>query len=146
MVLLLMPLVIFGRSGGDPTLMLTAVTDALLVAGATALAAGLFWWLLEIGQRASGKEAEGSEGGEGDPIAIGFGDIKLAAALGALLPSIPLLTVAFLIACLSGAIGGILLRQRTLPFGPHLVLGALASLTVGPHILHWYLTISGLTP
>jgi len=60
------------------------------------------------------------------PAAMGFGDVKLAAALGAALglvdPRLGLLAL-----CLAAAVTaavGLIRRRQTLPFGPGLVLGA----------------------
>ena len=60
------------------------------------------------------------------PTAMGFGDVKAAVVLGAAVGTIDwrLGAVALCIAALTGAAAGLLLRQRTIAFGPCLVLGA----------------------
>lgn len=77
------------------------------------------------------------------PSAIGFGDVKLAAALGAALgliePGLGLLAL-----CIAAAITaavGLVGRRRVLPFGPGLVFGAVMALVVagqlGEATLQW---------
>jgi leader peptidase (prepilin peptidase)/N-methyltransferase len=77
--------------------------------------------------------------------AMGFGDVKFIAAIGAFLGW---KSVFFTIASASviGALVGttiLLLNKRHLsskiPFGPYLALGALIWLFAGPEIIHWYL-------
>ena len=60
------------------------------------------------------------------PNSLGFGDVKLAAALGAALGLIEpgLGLVALCVASAATAAVGLLRRRRSLPFGPGLVLGA----------------------
>ena len=70
------------------------------------------------------------------PSAIGFGDVKLAAALGAALgliePGLGLL--ALCIASAVTAIAGLLGRHKTLAFGPGLVTGAVVALLIAAHL------------
>ena len=77
------------------------------------------------------------------PAAMGFGDVKLAAALGAALglvePRLGLLAL-----CLAAAVTvavGVARRRSTLPFGPGLVLGAAMALLIagqlGEEALRW---------
>ncbi len=82
--------------------------------------------------------------------AMGRGDAKLAAMIGAWLGWKLMLLSAFW-ACLLGSIiglGGILLgligRRQPIPFGPYLVMGAIVSLFVGKPILAWYMGLLGL--
>jgi leader peptidase (prepilin peptidase) / N-methyltransferase len=82
--------------------------------------------------------------------AMGRGDAKLAALIGAWLGWKLMLLSTFL-ACLLGSvigIGGILLgflgRRQAIPFGPYLALGALVSLFVGQSILDWYFALLGI--
>jgi leader peptidase (prepilin peptidase)/N-methyltransferase len=81
---------------------------------------------------------------------MGWGDIKLAACIGAFLGPGPT-AVAFFLAFLAGAlIGGslILFRGRSrripIPFGPFMALGASVSLFFGAAILNWYLDLWGM--
>lgn len=66
------------------------------------------------------------------PEALGFGDVKLAAALGAMLgtvdPRLGLLALCF--AAGSAAVTGLIGRRASVPFGPGLVLGATTALAV----------------
>ncbi|NJK40894.1 MAG: prepilin peptidase [Acaryochloridaceae cyanobacterium SU_2_1] len=82
--------------------------------------------------------------------AMGGGDGKLAAMIGAWL-GWPLLLLSTFLACFAGAViggGGILLgligRRQPIPFGPYLVLGALLSLFVGESMLSAYRQWVGL--
>lgn len=77
---------------------------------------------------------------------MGWGDIKLAAMIGAFLgPSAT--AVALFIAFLTGALTGIAAmiagrnRRIPIPFGPFLALGAAVSLFIGQEIWSLYLTI-----
>lgn len=77
------------------------------------------------------------------PPAIGFGDVKLATALGAVLglvgPGLGLLALCIASAVTAGA--GLLGRHRALPFGPGLVAGAVTALLIaerfGEGALQW---------
>ena len=64
------------------------------------------------------------------PASMGFGDVKAAAVLGAAVGTVDwrLGALALCVAAASGAAAGLLARQRTIPFGPFLVLGAWLSL------------------
>ncbi len=76
--------------------------------------------------------------------AMGGGDVKLMAMVGAFIGWKGALLTIFL-GALSGSIVGVLLiafkkheRDKVLPFGPYLVLGALISLFYGPAVMDWY--------
>ncbi len=76
---------------------------------------------------------------------MGFGDVKLALAIGAILGPIPALLSLFF-ATFVGAVTGITLARihgRTLrlalPFGPFMALGAIIVMLYGTEILTWYL-------
>jgi leader peptidase (prepilin peptidase)/N-methyltransferase len=60
------------------------------------------------------------------PASMGFGDVKVAAVLGAAIGTVDwrLAAVALCVAALSGAIVGLAARARSIPFGPFLVFGA----------------------
>jgi len=78
--------------------------------------------------------------------AMGGGDVKLAAMIGAFLGWKGLL-VALFMAFLSGSLTGVILmaagrvrgRRSMLPFGPFLSLGALGTIFWGRSLLLWYL-------
>jgi leader peptidase (prepilin peptidase) / N-methyltransferase len=78
---------------------------------------------------------------------MGFGDVKLAAVLGAVL-GVQNLLVALLLAFILGALGGLVGRAlgggRVVPFGPYLVLGGLVALFYGTPLLGWYLGLLGV--
>lgn len=67
------------------------------------------------------------------PDALGFGDVKLAAALGAALGLVAprLGVVALCFAAGSAVVWGLVGRRASVPFGPGLVLGAAMAVTVG---------------
>ena len=101
---------------------------------ASALGAGALFWLIALIY----------------PQGMGLGDVKLVAALGALL-GFPLIVLAVFLASFSGSlIGGVLFLLRRLefrqqiPFGPFLALGAVVCLLWGQSIiaLYWSLIFS----
>ncbi len=73
--------------------------------------------------------------------AMGLGDAKLMAVIGGFLGwrAIPLV---FLVAALIGAVVGVMsyfkTRDREIPFGPFLALGALIVMLWGNQIVHWW--------
>lgn len=119
---------------------LRAISGSLVAAGGAALVGALYWWL---------REPEPAEElpDDDEPVAMGFGDVKLAGVLGAMLGAQNLL-LALLLAFLSGAVGGligkVLGQGRVVPFGPYLVLGALAALFYGTPLVSWYLGLLGV--
>ncbi len=81
------------------------------------------------------------------PKGIGFGDVKLAGAIGLFL-GFKLTILAILLAFFSGAIIGLLLialgkktMKDPIPFGPFLAFGAITSLFLGEYIIDWYLKL-----
>ncbi len=111
---------------------LQALKGSLLAAGGLALAGGLYWAL-----RPSPPEEE-----EEEPVAMGYGDVKLLGALGAWLGLYAFL--ALFLAVFLGAFLGLLLRQRKLPFGPYLALGGVVAFLFGESIWEAYLRFLGL--
>lgn len=86
---------------------------------------------------------------EGEELeAMGLGDVKLAAAMGANLGLVGGL-VALFIGVAAGALVGILMKAskrlegHAIPFGPYLIAGTVAALFYGPEILRWYLRLIG---
>ncbi len=82
--------------------------------------------------------------------AMGFGDVKYIAMIGAFLGWKAVLFTVFA-AAIVGAVVGILQKiiareewARPIPFGPYLTLGAVGWMVAGKDILHWYLRAMGL--
>ncbi|MDD5635843.1 MAG: A24 family peptidase, partial [Atribacterota bacterium] len=79
--------------------------------------------------------------------AMGGGDIKLAAMIGAFFGWKLTLLSLFLSFFLGSIIGIIVLaaskdkRNNIIPFGPFIALGAMISMFWGNAIIHWYLMI-----
>jgi leader peptidase (prepilin peptidase)/N-methyltransferase len=78
------------------------------------------------------------------PQGMGFGDVKLVAAMGAFL-GFPSIFLAVFMGSFVGALIGIFLlvagRKRfgqQIPFGPYLALGAIFALLWGTRIIDWY--------
>lgn len=76
---------------------------------------------------------------------MGWGDVKMAALIG-LVTGFPLVFIAlFLAVVLGGLVAWILIlvrvksRKQSIPFGPFLSLGVMATLLWGTNILDWYL-------
>ena len=104
------------------------------VAALTALTLGAAFILINVvASRVIGEEA------------MGMGDAKLAAMIGAFL-GWPFGAVAILLGIFLGGVVGLVLllrlkgRREHVPFGPALAGGALTALWWGPVILHWYLS------
>jgi len=146
-----------------------AVAGSVMAAGALAMVGAVYWWVHDlvsaettVTRAASGAESATSPtltaakpaagatstavAGEDEPVAMGFGDVKLAAVLGAFL-GWELLLVGIFLAVTLGAVGGIIGRigggKRMIPFGPYLLLGALGALFFGSAIIDWYLGLLG---
>jgi prepilin signal peptidase PulO-like enzyme (type II secretory pathway) len=86
---------------------------------------------------------------EGEELeAMGLGDVKLAAAMGANLGLVGGL-IALFIGVAAGALVGLALKAskrlegHAIPFGPYLIAGTVATLFFGPEILRWYLRLIG---
>jgi len=122
---------------------LTALYGSLVAAGAVAVLGAVYWWLRDLSGAPTPAEAEEDD----EPVAMGFGDVKLAAVLGVMLGPQNLL-VALLLSFIFGALGGVLLRAlrggRVVPFGPYLVLGGLAALFYGEALAGWYVGLLGI--
>lgn len=117
--------------------------QALAGTGAVAILAGIYWWVHRLIIPESEEEADAPF----DPIAMGFGDVKLMAGIGAFLGwQAVLFTLA--IATVVGALFGLLqmLRQKEnrIKFGPFLAVGAVIYLICGQQMINWYLNQLGL--
>jgi|UPI0003A82502 leader peptidase (prepilin peptidase)/N-methyltransferase len=110
---------------------LEALRGSLLAAGGLALAGGLYWAF----RPAPPEEEE-------EPVAMGYGDVKLLGALGAWLG--PYAFLALFLGVFAGALFGLLLRQRKLPFGPFLALGGVVVLPFGEALWTGYLRLLGI--
>ena len=77
--------------------------------------------------------------------AMGFGDVKLLAMIGAFL-GWQMVVLTIFISALIGSIIGIIIKLKTtgsyIPYGPYLALGAIVAIFGGEKIILWY--ISGL--
>lgn len=87
------------------------------------------------------------------PGGMGFGDVKLAGALGMLLGWLgwaPLIVGAFSAFLLGGLIGALLMigrratRKSRIPFGPFMIVGAAVGVFAGAGIAEFYLTTTGI--
>ena len=114
--------------GLDP---LESLKGSLLAAGGLALAGGLYWAF----RPAPPEEEE-------EPVAMGYGDVKLLGALGSWLGLYAFL--ALLLAVFAGAFLGLLFQKRKLPFGPYLALGGVVAFFFGEAIWEAYLRLLGL--
>ena len=76
--------------------------------------------------------------------AMGYGDVKIFAALGAFLGPVGTLA-AFLLAVLVGTLVGLPARLlgggREMPFGPSLALGAVVAISAGPWLVRWLMRL-----
>lgn len=130
----------------------TAPTAVEAVVGGAGLA-GLLWLITKGGtllfrRQVEEQQRQWDEEGlleEGEQLeAMGMGDVYLAAAMGANLGLLGGL-VALFVSVGAGALYGIALkaanrlRGHAIPFGPFLILGAVASLFYGERMLAWYL-------
>lgn len=98
-----------------------------------ALSGGIFLYSIGIlGKKTFKKEA------------MGGGDVKLLAMIGAFL-GWQLVALTIFISALSGSIAGIIIKLKReesyIPYGPYLALGAVISLLWGRELINWYLHI-----
>jgi len=130
--------------------LLEALGGSLIGAGALAMLGAAWWWAVELRKAEPTpppQEAGAPETDEGEPVAMGFGDVKLAAVLGGLLGVTGFL-VGLLLAVVIGAVLGVAQRalggSRFVPFGPFLVVGALLAWAFGDALVAWYLGLLGV--
>ena len=105
----------------------------LMSVAGIALGGGVLWLLIEIWWRVRGIEA------------MGFGDVKMLAMIGAFL-GVKLVFVTFVLSSIVGGIVAlaVIVSRRgnlatALPFGTMLAVAALAASLVGDQLLAWYL-------
>ncbi len=122
--------------------LITMVQGALAAAGGMALLCGLYWWLMPLIARQPEDDSD-----DYDASAMGFGDVKLAAMIGAFL-GWERLVVAVVFAVVAGAVLGVLqlliFKENRLKFGPYLALGALLALLFGSQLVQAYRGLFGL--
>lgn len=126
------------------------VAGSVAGAGAFAFLGAVWWWLADwrrSDRRAPAEETGPPEEDDGEPVAMGFGDVKLAAPLGAMLGWEGFL-VGLLLAVVLGAVVGVAQRlaggSRFVPFGPFMVVGGFLALVVADPLLTWYLGLLGV--
>lgn len=124
--------------------------------------AGVFYLIAYIGYfvfKPKGKVDEEDAGDQEYEGALGGGDINLAAAIGAVIGVMPAL-VSFFIAVIVGSVVGVtylILKSRAdkkgislrteIPFGPHMVIGALAVILAAPQLnAVWAWWVGIITP
>ena len=120
-----------------------SVAGTFIAAGAVAFLGALFWWFRDLFSGAPDEPLPEDD----EPVAMGFGDAKLAAVLGALLGWQSLLVglfAAFVIGAVGGVVGRLAGGERVVPFGPSLILGGLLALFFGQGIIGWYLGLLGV--
>lgn len=133
--------IVIASNGIGPGL-IVMIQDALSAAGATALVAGVYWWI----QNARNTEDE-EDDDQYDPSAMGFGDVKLAAAIGAFLGWEKLL-LTILVAVVTGLIGGLIQSatksDNRVKFGPFLAIGAVVAIFFGSQLMEMYKGMLGM--
>jgi leader peptidase (prepilin peptidase) / N-methyltransferase len=116
---------------------LGGLNGALAAAGAVSLLAGTYWW---VNEKAIDQDAPA------DPRAMGFGDVKLAAVIGAFL-GFDNLVVTLAVAVVAGAVFGIVQKvlrsDNRVKFGPFLAVGAVVALLWGGAITAAYKGMTG---
>lgn len=137
--------VVIGSAGVGPGLILM-VQGALAAAGAVSLVAGVYWWIRHRpGVEDDAPDDQPDE--QYDASAMGFGDVKLAAVIGAFLGWEQLL-VALIVAVFAGAVIGVAQlarrQENRVKFGPFLAFGALVALIWGAGIVAGYRGMLGL--
>jgi leader peptidase (prepilin peptidase)/N-methyltransferase len=146
-----------------------SLAGGLAACGAAALAGAAVWWLHDLARGAPADDDAAAAAAEGtvrertgaerpasadppdpaaeEPVAMGFGDVKLAALLGVVLGWERLLVALFL-AVLLGAGVGVAQRAlggtRVVPFGPFLAVGGVLGLFLGETLIAAYLGALGV--
>ena len=130
-----------GAASSGPGL-ITMVQGALAAAGGMSLLCGLYWWLMPLITKQPEDDSD-----DYDASAMGFGDVKLAAMIGAFL-GWERLVVAVVFAVVAGAVLGVLqlliFKENRLKFGPYLAIGAVLALLFGSQLVQAYRGLFGL--
>jgi leader peptidase (prepilin peptidase) / N-methyltransferase len=116
------------------------ISNLLQAAGAMAIVLGIYWWF------APDEETDEFDEQDFDPVAMGFGDVKLWAGVGAFLGwqgALFGLGVAVAVGAFIGIINLARGGSRTIPFGPFLAVGALVALFTDSAPLYAYLEMLG---
>lgn len=109
--------------------------DYINIILAILICAGIFWLFRQLGIWLRKQEM------------MGWGDIKLAAMIGAFLSISNGLLALFLGVCLGVLVWTVLMllhlkkRKDYIPFGTFMVLGSITSIFWGTNIINWYLTL-----
>lgn len=134
---------LLSSSGLGPNL-IALLQNGLAGAGAASLLCGVYWWSANVRNKDSDAAEDDTPG---DPVAMGFGDVKLMAAIGAFLGWQAVL-VALVVSVFAGAIIGLVMlamkKGNKIPFGPYLAIGAVVALFWGEPIIQWYRGMMGL--
>lgn len=134
---------VLGSSGMGPGI-INMLQNGLAGAGIVSLLAGVYWWIVNARNKDADNEDDDAPS---DPVAMGFGDVKLMAAIGAFLGWQAVL-VALVVSVFAGAIIGIILmamkKGNKIPFGPYLAIGAVVALFWGESIINAYKGMLGL--
>jgi leader peptidase (prepilin peptidase)/N-methyltransferase len=127
-------------SSGGLSDLIAALSSGVQGMGAMAIVVGVYWWLAPEVPDDTPEE-------ESDPVAMGFGDVKLWAAVGAFLGWQGVLfglAAAVVVGAIIGVIAVLRGGSRQIPFGPYLAAGALVALFTGSAPLLDYLRGVGL--
>jgi leader peptidase (prepilin peptidase) / N-methyltransferase len=140
--------VAFGATRAWGVDLVEGAAGSLVGAGTFALVGALWWWIADWRKPDQATpNTHSPDDDDGEPVAMGFGDVKLAGVLGAMLGWEGFL-VGLLYAVVLGAVVGVAARalggSRFVPFGPFLVIGAFLALASADALLGWYLGILGL--
>ena len=128
--------------------LVSSLRGSVAGAGAFAGIGALWWWIADwrSDDRRSPLEQAGEPQDDEEPVAMGFGDVKLALALGAMLGWEAFL-VSLLLAVVLGAVVGVTQRllggSRFVPFGPFMVIGGVAALVIADPLIGWSLGLLG---
>jgi leader peptidase (prepilin peptidase)/N-methyltransferase len=119
-----------------------SISGSLAGAGIISVLGSVYWWFKDM---LAPQETPIED--DDEPVAMGFGDVKLAAVLGAMLGwkvVLVAIMLAFIIGAIAGVIGRLLGGGRVVPFGPSLAIGGVLALFIGQPLMQWYLGMIGI--